>query len=261
MKNLYLTIDDSPSHFTDSLTDYLESHDIPAILFVRGAFMSDNPKPIIRAIEKGYIIGNHLNHHRRSSNLSFEEIRQEIEDTEMMIDAAYLMADKPRPYKLIRFPHMDRGCGAHIVDFDKYPEHKAVLRQIFLDGLNVKDVPPTKEMREKKEQLQTYLKEEGYSQPFEGVTHPFFHDTEMKQARDCMFTYSAADWMLTDRHKGKWPCKTTDDLIEKIKNTPYLRDENSADIICMHDDRENLLDTTKTLLRYWNEKNVRFIDI
>ena len=261
MKNLYLTIDDSPSPFTDEMVDFLESKSIPAILFVRGALLSDNPKPIIRAIERGFIIGNHLSNHLRSSELSFDEIRQEIEDTEMMIDAAYLMAEKKRRHKLIRFPHMDRGCGARVVNFDKYPEHKAVLKDIFLDGLNVKDKEPTEDMVRKKIDVQDYLVQEGYSQPFESVTHSFYTDTEMAKARDCMFTYSTADWMLTQRHKGKWPYKSIDDLIQKIKDTTYLHDENSADIICMHDDRENILDVTKQLLSFWLDNDAHFIDI
>ena len=32
-------------------------------------------------------------------------------------------------------------------------------------------------------------------------------------------------------------------LFRKIKETDHLNDENSADIICMHDDREDILDT------------------
>ena len=154
---------------------------------------------------------------------------------------------------------MDRGCGAEVVNYHNYPEHKHTLESIFLDGLNVSSSEPSDEMREIKEKLQTFLEEEGFNQPFDKVTHPFFTGTEMVSARDCMFTYSTADWMLTPRHKGNWPYKNIDDLIRKIKTTPYLQDEISADILCMHDDRENILPVMKAILTHLQTQNVKFI--
>lgn len=260
MKKIYLTIDDSPSLYTDEMIDFLEENHIPAILFVRGAFLSDSPKSIVRAIQKGFIIGNHLYHHKRSSELSFEEITEEILRTEMMIDAAYIIAEKERPLKLLRFPHMDRGCGAEVVEYHKYPEHKETLESIFLDGLNVAYFEPSADMRATKEKLQIFLDKEGFGQPFTEVTHSFFTQTEMASARDCMFTYSTADWMLTPRHKGNWPYKKIDDLIRKIETTPYLHDKHSADILCMHDDRENILPVMKDILTHLKTQDVKFID-
>ena len=261
MKNLYLTIDDSPSPFTDEMIDYLEENRIPAVLFVRGAFLSDNPKPIIRAIEKGFVIGNHLFSHERCSEMDFVKIVEEIERTETMIDAAYVVAGRERTHRLIRFPHMDRGCGAQIVEYEKYTEYKNILEDIFLDGLNVQSKRPSPEMLALKHKLQIFLEREGFSQPFEGVSHPFFENTEMESAKDCMFTYSTADWMLTDRHKGKWRYKTIDDLINKIDNAPHLKDDNSADIVVMHDDRENILGVMKEILDYWKNQGVRFLSV
>ncbi|MBP9050968.1 MAG: polysaccharide deacetylase family protein, partial [Alphaproteobacteria bacterium] len=59
MKFAYLTIDDSPSPHTDSLTDFLVERGVPAVLFCVGERIEANPSPIIRAIEKGMVIGNH----------------------------------------------------------------------------------------------------------------------------------------------------------------------------------------------------------
>ena len=258
MKDLYLTIDDGPSDHTDDLVDFLEDQSIPAILFVRGEFLSENPKPIVRAIEKGFSIGNHLYSHQRVSDLDFVTVVEEIEHTETMIDAAYVIAEKKREHKLLRFPHMDRGCGGQVVEYDKFPEYREVLKSIFLEGLNAKDTRPDNEMLEKKHKIQIYLEREGYAQPFKGITHSFFTETEMAGARDCLYTYSSCDWMLTPRHKGKWPQKSVQDLIGRMDRTPYLHKDDSADVLLIHDDRENLLDVTKSLVQYWRDKGARF---
>ena len=53
----------------------------------------DNPGPIVSAIQKGFVIGNHLYSHQRSSELDFTTIIEEIQRTETMIDAAHLVAE------------------------------------------------------------------------------------------------------------------------------------------------------------------------
>ena len=119
MLQAYLTIDDSPTKHTDMLADFLAARDIPATFFCIGSAYKDlhvqcegieqNPEPIRRVIEKGFLVGNHTYTHRRSSELSFEEVVEEIEKTETLIDGLYRQAGKARPMKLMRFPHIDRG--------------------------------------------------------------------------------------------------------------------------------------------------------
>lgn len=254
----YLTIDDSPSSRTDDMTDALKERGVPALLFCRGDRMDQNPDPVRRAIRKGFVIGNHAYSHTRFGALSFEKCIAEIEKTEKLIDAAYQAAGVRRPGKYFRFPHMDRGAGGWIVDYDAAPAHRAALLALFGGGLNIDLKKPPPEMIGKKEKLQTYLKQSGFTAPFSSSI-PFYAETEMAAAIDAMFTYSTSDWMITQRHAGKWPCKTLDDLKKKIDNDPWLWHEDSAHIILTHDQDETA-DTTVTLVDYIREKGFKFLE-
>ena len=59
---------------------------------------------------------------------------------------------------------MDRGCGAEIVEYHKYPEHQDILESIFfffLDGLNVEPKKPSADMLAKKHKLQIFQTKKG----------------------------------------------------------------------------------------------------
>lgn len=231
-----LTIDDSPSPQTGMLTGFLGENGIPAVLFCRGDRLEQNLESIIHAAAQGFVIGNHAYSHRRASDLSFDEMTAEILKTEMLIESVYRQALKPRPVKYFRFPHMDRGCGGWVVDYDAAPKQKATLVSLFTDGLNITLDPPSAAQIEKKQQLQDWLWREGFSPlPCGGVTFPWYKETEMAQAADAMFTYSTSDWMLTDRHRGKRVYKTLDDLKRKVADDPWLKQKDSAHIILAHD--------------------------
>lgn len=256
---LYLTIDDSPSPQTDELTDFLDGYEIPAILFCRGDRLVENFAPIVRAIEKGFIIANHSYHHKRASQLTFAETVHEIEDTESLIEKAYVQARKPRSGKHFRFPHMDRGCGGWVVDYDALPEaYRETVIKLFGDGLNISLAPPHEEQVVRKQKLQDYLKGEGYTSPdFVGVTHPWYVETELAKAVDVMFTYSTSDWMITPRHAGKWPYKMLDDLLAKIDSDPWLMAEDSANIVLAHD-QDDMLSATRALIEHMIGRNFEF---
>lgn len=255
----YLTIDDSPSSRTDDLIDALKERDIPALLFCRGDRLEKNTQVIVCAIEKGFVIGNHAFSHTRFSTLSFEQCAEEIEKTEKLIEAAYKSANKKRPGKYFRFPHMDRGAGGWVVDYDAVPEHRETLLKLFGDGLNIDLKPPSADMLEKKERLQKYLKKSGFKPPCSPPSLNWYTQTEMATAVDAMFTYSTADWMITRRHAGKWPYKTLDDLKKKIDSDPFLWHENSAHIILSHDQDETV-DTTIALVDYMRGKGFEFLE-
>lgn len=255
MSKAYLSIDDSPTQYTDQLTDWLKQNDIPAILFVRGERMEDNFQPIVNAIRKGFVIGNHLYSHRRSSQLSYEEVIEEIEKTESLIDRAYKKARIERTEKYIRFPHMDRGTGGWVVDYDRISdEYRPVVEQLFLEGLCVNNDKPSPDQLRLKEQLGTWLSDNDYATPYPDIGFPWYRDTEIGQAIDAMYTFSTADWMLTKRHKGKHIYKTINDLKLKIDNDVLLMDTSSPHIILMHDDPEDILEVTKQLVSYMKEK-------
>jgi len=253
----WLTIDDSPSSRTDVLTDTLHAKNIPALLFCRGDKLDANPAPIIRAIQKGFIIGNHAYSHTRFSQLSFDTCVEEIEKTERLIAATYKEAGKARTGKHFRFPHMDRGAGGWVVDYDAAPAHRDSLLRLFGEGLNIDLSPPTAAMIDKKEKLQAHLKKEGFQPPCPPPALPFYTDTEMAAAYDAMFTYSTSDWMITKRHAGKWPHKNLTDLQKKIDGDPWLCHEDGAAIILSHDQDETV-DTTLSLIDYMLDQGFIF---
>ncbi|MBI4031170.1 MAG: polysaccharide deacetylase family protein [Proteobacteria bacterium] len=253
----YLTIDDSPSARTGDLTEALEKRGIPALLFCRGDRLEQNPAPVARGIQKGFVIGNHAWSHTRFSALPFETCVVEIEKTEKLIDAAYRDAGIARPGKYFRFPHMDRGAGGWVIDYDTVPAHRDALLKLFDDGLNISLQKPSADMLEKKEKLQEYLKKSGFTAPF-AASFPFYAETEMATAIDAMFTFSTADWMLTKRHLGKWPYKTLDDLRKKMDDDPWLWQEDGAHIILSHD-QEETVDTTIALVDYMVARGFEFL--
>ena len=114
MTSCYLTIDDSPSSMTGDMIDYLIEKKIPSLLFIRGALAVDNPKPIIRAIQAGFVIGNHSFAHRPFGDLTYDECIADIERCEVLIDDLYAQAGVKRQGKYFRFPYLDRGDGDRI---------------------------------------------------------------------------------------------------------------------------------------------------
>ena len=234
---LLLTIDDSPSLETEDLINFLSERDIFAILFCRGDLLEQNPEPIINAIRKGFVIGNHAWSHCRFSTLSFEEGVEEIEKTEELIDQAYKKAKVARRCKFFRFPYMDRGCGSQVVDYNSSLEHRETLIRLFGDVVSVDSFFPSDEMKLKKQKWQDWLKENDFTSPSScaGVTHSWYTMTEMAQAIDAMFTFSMSEWMLTERHVGKWPYKTLEDLKRKIDDDPWLKDGTGDGIVLAHD--------------------------
>jgi len=263
MPDAYLTIDDSPSHDTDRLVDFLVERGVPAVLYVRGAFMEDdvNLNKIVRAIEKGFLISNHSYAHDRTSMVGFAEQTAQISKTQALIDRAYMAANEKQEIKSVRFPHIDRGTAAHIIDFDTLaPEYRPYVQKMFWEGLNVQNLaPPTPEQMKLKNDMQDWLVQNGFEKlPTPDVTLPWFVDSELATAIDAMYTFSTSDWMLTPRHAGKCLYKTLDDLKQKIDDDIWLNTENSAHIILAHDDREDSFDVTTALIDHLLERDFNF---
>lgn len=270
-RNAYLTIDDSPTRETDALVDWLAARDIPATFFCIGGAYKDmhidcegieqNPGPILRAIDRGFLIGNHTYTHRRASEMSFDDVVAEIEKTETIIDGLYAQVRKTRPVKLLRFPHIDRGAGGWIVDYDAAGNHKSTLMELFGSGLNITLAPPTAEQIDKKEKIQAYLKREGFvTDIYDGITFPWYQG-EMKSSRDLLYTFSTSDWMLNPdlaRYAALWPYKTVDALKGKIDADLWLRDETSTHLILAHD-HNGLLPVTTALFDYFIKSGINFI--
>lgn len=266
--------DDSPTKHTDQLTDWLLARDIPATIFAIGSSYTDmhlqcdgmeqNPDPIQRAIEKGFVVGNHTYSHQRSSALSFEDVVSEIEKTEKIIESLYKKAGKKRPHKLMRFPHLDRGCGAWIVDYGAAIKKGYDLEELFLGGLNIALVDPTQEQIEKKEKIQQYLAKEGFTiEPYQGVTFDWYQNTEMSRARDLLYTFSTADWMMNpdfEEYRKDWACQSLGALKKKIDEDQFLHDERSVNIVLAHD-HNNMFDVTTALIDHMQKSGIKFLDI
>lgn len=268
----YLTIDDSPTFDTDDLTDFLVKRNVPAVLYCIGGAYTDLdvqcqgidqlPQPILNAIDKGFIIGNHTNTHQRASLLSYEEVVAEIETTEKKIDALYKKAGKARPVKLLRFPHLDRGCGGWIVDYDAAGSYAPILIDMFGNGLNISLDKPPQELVEKKEKIRSYLEREGFTaDAFTGVTHPWYAKTEMAEAPDSLCTYSTSDWMLNPaftEHAKNWAYHSVQELKDKIDQDEWLNREDSANVILAHD-HNGLFPVVSALVDHMLERGFKFL--
>ena len=102
MKEAYLTIDDSPTKHTSDFVDWLSARDIPAAFFCIGSSYKDldfpcegmeqRPEPILKAIDHGYVIGNHTYTHPRFSDLSLSDMKEQVLKTEAIIDSLYKQA-------------------------------------------------------------------------------------------------------------------------------------------------------------------------
>lgn len=273
MKEAYLTIDDSPTRHTDALTDFLVARNIPATLFCIGGAYKDlhlecegieqNPGPIVRAIEKGFLIGNHTYTHQRSSVLSYEEIVAEIEKTEKLIDNMYRQAGMSRPAKVMRFPHLDRGAGGWVVDYKIAGEHGPALQELFGAGLNITLDALAPALIEKKQRIQDYLAREGFvTDIYKGITFPWYQG-EMSASRDLLYTYSTSDWMMNpdfSAYNKDWAYHSVEALKGKIDDDPWLKEENSVHLVLAHD-HNNMFEVTTALIDHMVDSGLHFIEV
>ncbi len=268
-KKVYLTIDDSPSKNTDALTDFLSSLNIPAVLFARGEFMDPSAgnqegfDKIVRAIRKGFIVGNHSYAHDRTSEVGYASQTTQIAKTQNLIDRAYEVAGAEPPPRYFRFPHLDRGCGnAHAIDFMTVPEqYRTYVQHLFWDGVRLETKePPTPAQLQLKNDIQIWLLENGFKKlPTPDVTMPWWTESELGEAVDSLVTFSTSDWMVSPRHKGKWDIASTEDINKKIDADPWLNREDSAHIVLIHDDREDLLTVTENIINHMLNSNFIFL--
>jgi peptidoglycan/xylan/chitin deacetylase (PgdA/CDA1 family) len=240
MTTCYLTIDDSPSPHTDEMIDFLIERKIPALLFCRGDFIEQNPAPIIRAIKHGFVIGNHSYSHKPFGDLSYSDAVADIEKCETLIDQCYTAANIPKHGNYFRFPYLDRGNG------DRIERHFENVSDI---NINADD---------KVQALQDYLKNKAYAQPFQ-TNHPLYKNHSIANATDCLMTYTSFDWMLTERHKGKWDYKSIEDLKKRIDNDALMA-QSKGNILIFHDQPE-ILPVFKSLIDHMVAKGYEFLPV
>ncbi len=111
MEKAILTFDDGPSEKFDKLLSYLIKNKYKAIFFCLGKNLEipKRQKQIIKAIKKGFLIGNHSYSHPNFNIISFRKAKEEILKTDEIIDGIYKKAKIKRPIKLFRFPFFRKG--------------------------------------------------------------------------------------------------------------------------------------------------------
>ena len=79
-KMIYLTFDCGYENGnTPLILDVLKKYEVPALFFVTGHFMEQNPDLVKRIVEDGHIIGNHTWHHPDLAKVSKEKFNEELQ--------------------------------------------------------------------------------------------------------------------------------------------------------------------------------------
>lgn len=82
-----ITIDDGgPAELVNRALDHLQEHDIQATLFPMGLMVESEPEAWQRAVHEGHELGNHTYSHPYLTNLSDEEVREELRGWQDVID-------------------------------------------------------------------------------------------------------------------------------------------------------------------------------
>lgn len=109
MKKGLLTIDDGPGRITGTIIKYLQLKKIPAIMFFIGVNLEEYWDTAQLAVKSGFLIGNHSYTHPHFSELSFDQCRKEIVETDRLIEKLYESCGISEYPRLFRFPFLDKG--------------------------------------------------------------------------------------------------------------------------------------------------------
>lgn len=248
-KSVYVTIDDTPSANSDALIDFLTDHDIQATIFCRGDGLERFPEAAIRAVQKGQVLANHNYSHTPAGDLSYEEVCAEILHTETLLDGIYERAGVTRTDRFFRFPYIDRGDG------DKLERRFSEIANAVENGES-----PMLDGNNKTEMIQGYLRDHGFTQPYKNVTHPLYRHSIARDYIDSLFTFSSCDWMMSQRHMGRWSYKTIEDLKFKIDKDEYLQKDGSVSVALFHDQAE-IINVSIDLIRHMVNTGFKFLRV
>ncbi|MDF2550108.1 MAG: polysaccharide deacetylase [Chlamydiales bacterium] len=185
-KKIYLTVDDGPSSHTVKKLQLLLSLKIPAIWFCRGECLEKHLESIVFAIQNGFLIGNHSYSHPYFSKISFEKAREEILQTESLIERAYQLSGVAREKKLFRFPYLDKGGEV------------ASEKRLF---------------------LQAFLKEQGFERlALSQVNYRYYLENHWDQEIDVPWTFDAREYALfSERYMQKYGLFEVDDFLKLLR--------------------------------------------
>ena len=80
-----LTFDDGPSVFTEGLLDILKEHNVRATFFILGSRARIQSETVYRTFQEGHEIGSHTWDHPLLTDLSDEQIQQQLQQTDKII--------------------------------------------------------------------------------------------------------------------------------------------------------------------------------
>ncbi|WP_078501452.1 delta-lactam-biosynthetic de-N-acetylase [Paenibacillus selenitireducens] len=79
-KELYLTFDNGYENgFTVKILDVLKQHQVPAIFFITGHYVKQEPELVKRMVAEGHLIGNHSWSHPDMSQISNTQLKTELD--------------------------------------------------------------------------------------------------------------------------------------------------------------------------------------
>ncbi|WP_018130372.1 delta-lactam-biosynthetic de-N-acetylase [Effusibacillus pohliae] len=79
-KELYLTFDNGYENgYTAKILDTLKEKKVPAVFFVTGHYVKDQPELLKRMVQEGHLIGNHSWSHPDLTQVSDDRIKEELE--------------------------------------------------------------------------------------------------------------------------------------------------------------------------------------
>lgn len=251
-KKVYLTIDDGPSKDFNNKIDFLSEKTIPAIFFCLGENLILYHSDVIKAVRKGFIIGNHSFNHTHFSDMSLDACKDSIWKADQIIDSIYQESGIARRFKLFRFPYFDQGGDssgqAYEMKISKPPSEWFIYSN-----------------KEKRMAIQSFLKESGYIQPaFKGINTKFFIDNGLLQSIDIRCTFDQMEYFL-GRDNAPYGMSTEEAILGRIdEDVPYLgRSLNryeTSDIILIHDEERTTALFYKIITRYL-EKDFEFMGL
>lgn len=101
-KVIALTIDDSPSEYTEEILQILKDNQATATFFVIGAQVHGSEDILRSVVQHGNELGNHAMHDAPSRSLDDATLFKEIKEVEAMIDDVYSSSSKDAPPKYFR---------------------------------------------------------------------------------------------------------------------------------------------------------------
>ncbi|TCN01851.1 peptidoglycan-N-acetylmuramic acid deacetylase [Paenibacillus sp. BK033] len=87
-KELYMTFDNGYENgYTSKVLDVLKEKQVPAIFFVTGHYVKDQPELVKRMVNEGHLVGNHSWTHPDMTQISSSQIRTELEKVREQVQA------------------------------------------------------------------------------------------------------------------------------------------------------------------------------